>query len=65
MTAKSTVYLVKPLNESGIVAKPMLVRGLRRAAIEGYVLQAFSIEKATVDDAVALGAEGVEIRDAE
>ncbi len=61
MTAKSSVYLVKPHPESGIVAKSMLVRAHRRASVEGYLLQAYIIEKATVDDAVRLGAEGVDI----
>ena len=60
-----TVYLIKPREESGITAKPRLVRAERRSSVEAYALQSFSIEKATIDDAIALGAEGVVIEDAQ
>jgi len=60
----ATVYIVKPRPDSGVTAKPRLVRAARRSAVESYTLQAFTIERATVDDAVACGAEGIEIEEA-
>lgn len=62
--ATKTVFLIQPRAESGVTAKPRLVRAARRSSAENHLIGAFSIEKATVEEALALGAEGVVIEDA-
>lgn len=58
---KQTVFLIKPMEESGISAMPRLVRAETLTQARKFVLDAFHIGEATVDDAVSLGAQGVEI----
>jgi hypothetical protein len=41
-------------------AKERLVRADRRSQVESYVLQDYEIRKATVDEALTLGRQGVE-----
>lgn len=63
MTTKA-IYLIKPREDSGITAKPRLVRAARRASAENYLLGAFAIDKATPEECVTLGAQGAAIEDA-
>ena len=58
-----TVYIVKPREESGVTASPRLVRAARRSSVESYVLQSFSIEKASPDECVSLGSAGKTIEE--
>lgn len=63
MSKEKTVYVIAPKEESGITMKPRLVRGDRRSAVEGHLLDCFSIEKPTVEQVLELGADGVQIED--
>lgn len=61
----SVIYLVKPREESGITAKARLVSAKKRTSAESYVLQQFYIERASHEECVSLGADGVVIESAD
>jgi len=61
--SQPTIFIVQPREESGITAKPRLVRAPRRSAAADYLLEAWSIEKATPEQCVEMGRDGAVIED--
>lgn len=63
-TTSKPIYVIQPRAESGVTAKPRLVRAARLSAAENFALGAFEIARATPEQCVDLGAQGVVIENA-
>lgn len=64
-TSSKPIFVIRPREESGITAKPRLVRAARASNAQSYLLQAFTVEKCSVEEALQLGADGVTVEDAD
>ena len=62
--AKSHIFVVKPADGDADATPVLLIRGTR-SQVESMLISEFSIEPASVEEAVALGGKGVEIEAAD
>lgn len=67
MPEARTIFVVRPVNppsEDAGREQTRLIRATRRSQVESFLISEFSIDKATQEQCVDLGADGVKVEDA-